>query len=141
MLIEAAGAVLWRRRAGRVEVAVIHRPHRGDWTLPKGKLEAGEDALEAARREVSEETGYHGDTGAELPTVRYEVRRDGRRRPKRVRYWAMEATAGGFHPTGEVDDLRWLPPAEAGALLTYERDRAVLEQFVTQAQGASGGAA
>ncbi len=39
-------------RDGRV--AVVHRPHRQDWTLPKGKLEPGEDDLAAAVREVCE---------------------------------------------------------------------------------------
>ena len=42
--------------AGR-EVAVVHRPRYDDWSLPKGKLEPGEDWEDAALREVEEETG------------------------------------------------------------------------------------
>ena len=40
--ILAAGAVLWRRSSSGVELALVHRPRYDDWSLPKGKLEAGE---------------------------------------------------------------------------------------------------
>src|ERR1019366_1962745 len=46
--IRAAGAVVCRRAAGGDEVSLIHRIKYGDWTFPKGKLEPGEDVLEAA---------------------------------------------------------------------------------------------
>lgn len=45
-MIRAGGAVLWRRTdVGGVEVAVIHRPRYDDWTLPKGNLDKGVDAI------------------------------------------------------------------------------------------------
>ena len=53
-MIRAAGAVLHRDGL----VAVVHRPQYDDWTLPKGKLDPGEDDREAAVREVEEETGH-----------------------------------------------------------------------------------
>jgi 8-oxo-dGTP diphosphatase len=41
--VRAAGAVVWRRSAGSdVEVLLVHRPKYDDWSLPKGKREAGE---------------------------------------------------------------------------------------------------
>ena len=49
--VRAAGAVLIRDGS----VALVHRPRYDDWSLPKGKLEAGEDDLAAAHREVLEE--------------------------------------------------------------------------------------
>ncbi|MCK7624615.1 NUDIX hydrolase [Streptomyces sp. RS10V-4] len=137
--IRAAGCVLWRRAAGGgIELALVHRPKWGDWSFPKGKLKAGEDARRGALREVLEETGMTCATGPELPTVRYRVGT----RPKEVRYWAAEATGGGFVPNKEVDRLRWAAPETARALLTQDRDRelvAVLLGVLRPADGAAGG--
>ena len=61
--------------------------------------------------------------GRELPSTRYEVNG----RPKLVRYWLMTPQAEpGFEPNDETDDLRWVTPDEARALLTYDRDRELL---------------
>ena len=118
--VKAAGGVVWRRGAGGVEVAVIHRPHRGDWSLPKGKLDPGEGWEEAAVREVEEEIGYRCRLGRELPPVSYT---DPRGRAKVVRYWLMEPEEGEFAPNDEVDELRWLIPSAAAELLSYPHDR------------------
>lgn len=109
------------RRAGETpEIAVIHRPRYDDWSLPKGKLEPGEEWSEAALREVEEETGLRCELERELEPTRY---RDHKGRPKLVRWWAMRPVGGEFAVNDEVDELRWLDPAAAGALLDYERDR------------------
>ena len=117
--IAAAGGVLIRGGDGGREVAVIHRPKYMDWSLPKGKLEKGEGWQEAALREVQEETGYRCEAGAELPHVSYLDRKS---RRKLVRYWLMEPIEGEFHAHDEVDELRWVTPAEADELLTYPHD-------------------
>jgi 8-oxo-dGTP pyrophosphatase MutT (NUDIX family) len=120
-VIRAGGAVvLGPPGADSLRIAVIHRPSYDDWTLPKGKTHPGESEAEAALREVQEETGSVCRVERPLGTVSY---RDNRGRMKIVRYWVMRALEGDFSPTGEVDELRWLPPAEAAKLLTYERDR------------------
>jgi 8-oxo-dGTP diphosphatase len=119
--VTAAGAVVWR--AG--SVAVVHRPRYDDWTLPKGKLEPGETGLAAAVREVEEETGHRVVLGRHLSTVRYSVGRA----EKRVDYFAARVTGGAFHPNEEVDELRWLPVAEASDILSYPQDRNVLAEF------------
>ena len=81
--IEAAGVVLVRPGADGPEVAVVHRPHRSDWSLPKGKLEAGERHEVAAVRETFEETGVRCALGPDLGERSYEVAGV----PKRVRWW------------------------------------------------------
>jgi 8-oxo-dGTP diphosphatase len=117
--IEAAGGVVVRDG----QVALVHRPRYDDWTLPKGKLDNGESFEEAALREVWEETGLRTRLVRELPPVNYEVRG----RPKVVRYWLMGVESDeGFVVNDEVDLVRWVEPAEARALVTYDRDRDVL---------------
>jgi 8-oxo-dGTP pyrophosphatase MutT (NUDIX family) len=117
--VRAAGGVVLRDGL----VALVHRPRYDDWTLPKGKLDAGESFEEAAIREIDEETGLRTRLVRELPAVHYEVRG----RPKVVRYWLMEVESDpGFVPNDEVDELRWLEPAAARSLLSYDRDRDVL---------------
>jgi 8-oxo-dGTP diphosphatase len=123
-IVEAAGGVVWRRNDdGEVEVLLVHRPKYDDWTLPKGKLDGGESYEDAARREVEEETGVRGALGKELPSTSY-VDRHGR--PKVVRYWAIEADGGRFHPNREVDEVRWLPVERAIAALSYDHDGEVV---------------
>lgn len=120
--VQAAGGVIVRD--GRV--ALVHRPRYDDWTLPKGKVEPGEESEQAALREVCEETGLRCRLGRELEPTSYT---DHKGRPKRVRYWLMEPESGEFAPNEEVDDLRWLGPEQAAALLTHDRDRALLRNL------------
>jgi 8-oxo-dGTP diphosphatase len=134
--VHAAGGVVWRRaaepsggeasgRGGGLEVAIVHRPRYDDWSLPKGKLDPGESFEDAARREIEEEVGVRAELGEELPSATYL---DNKGRRKLVRYWLMEARDDpGFTPDDEVDELRWLPPGEARDLLSYERDRELLD--------------
>lgn len=121
----AAGAVLWRgdlNDVNSVEVAVIHRPHYGDWSLAKGKVDPGEALATTAAREILEETGYEVRLGKLLGRVAYPVMD----RTKVVYYWTGEVIGGEFEPNDEVDEIRWLPVDEAMELLTYDVDAEVL---------------
>jgi 8-oxo-dGTP diphosphatase len=128
--ILAAGAVLWRSNgdAAAPEVAIIHRPRYDDWSLPKGKVDAGETEPVAAVREVHEETGYTSHLGRRLTAVSYPVEQG----VKKVRYWAAREVDGGFVANAEVDELKWLPVAEAMKQLGYPHDRKVLRRFTKQ---------
>jgi 8-oxo-dGTP diphosphatase len=107
-------------------IAVIHRPRYDDWSLPKGKLDPGESFEDGAVREVLEETGVHGRIVGELEPTSYVDRKG---RDKLVRWYRMELDGdpGAFAPNDEVDELRWLTPGEAGALLSYDHDRALVQ--------------
>jgi 8-oxo-dGTP diphosphatase len=122
-VIPAAGGVVWRpAEDGGVETAVVHRPKYDDWSLPKGKLDAGEHPLTAAVREIGEETGLSVLAGRRTVQTHYRVSQG----VKRVDYWLMQAVGGQFEPNSEVDELRWLPPDKAALLLSHEHDRELL---------------
>lgn len=121
---------MWRRTAeGGIEVLLVHRAGREDWTLPKGKVEPGESDEACALREVQEETSLCCTLGIEIGTVEYL---DQRGRTKTVRYWSMDAGAGVAFPQHEIDAVRWLPLAEATRALTYPRDRALVASCAAQ---------
>jgi 8-oxo-dGTP diphosphatase len=114
--VRAAGGLVVRGD----DILLVHRPKYDDWTFPKGKALDGESDEDCALREVHEETGLRCELEDDLGATEYV---DARGRPKRVRWWRMRPVADdGFTPNEEVDELRWLSPDEATALLTYERD-------------------
>jgi len=119
-VVRAAGGVV--EQDGRV--LVVHRPRYDDWTFPKGKALDGETDEACALREVEEETGLRCELGDELPATSYV---DAKGRPKRVRYWRMQPLGGRFVPHDEVDEIAWLPPAEAAERLSYVRDLTLLD--------------
>ena len=123
--VRAAGGVVVRHRdAGAPEVLIVHRPAYDDWSFPKGKCEDGESEEEAAVREVEEETGLRCRLERELATTRY---RDARGRPKTVRYWLVTQVGGRLAAANEVDDARFVTFQDAQALLTYARDRELVD--------------
>jgi 8-oxo-dGTP diphosphatase len=128
----AAGGLVVRDGSGGPEVAVVHRPRYGDWSLPKGKLGDGESFETAALREVEEETGLRCELGEELEPARYTDRRG---RAKLVRFWLMRPIDGEFAPNDEVDELRWLAPDAAVELLDYDHDRALVAGLGARAAG------
>lgn len=109
---------------------LVHRPNRRDWSLPKGKPDPGENALQTAVREVTEETGLPFTLGAFLMQVRYP-RLDAE---KRVDYWSMrldQNSDGTPAPMDdeEIDGYQWMGLAAAEERLTYPIDTQVLRKF------------
>jgi len=130
-VIEAAGALPWRRRHGHLQVVMVHRPRYDDWSWAKGKLDPGEEWPVAAGREVFEETGLHVRLGRPLPTSRYAALDEGGQpEPKEVRYWAAEVVGGDGTLVNEIDEIAWLDVDTATDRLTYDRDRDQLRALV-----------
>jgi 8-oxo-dGTP diphosphatase len=125
--VVAAGAALWRpdEQTGEPLIAVIHRPRYNDWSLPKGKLDPGENEPVAAVREIWEETGQHARLGRRLSEVSYPIPEG----TKTVHYRVARSLGGDFAPNSEVDEMLWLPVREASEKLTYGHDREVLARF------------
>lgn len=128
-LILAAGGVVWRSAGQGARVAVIHRPRRDDWSLPKGKLVDGEGWAEAAIREVREETGCACRLAEFAASTWYVPNRT----PKVVLFWNMALQREGELDAGdEVDEVRWLKPRAALERLDHESERRVLERALAR---------
>ncbi len=120
----SAGLLMYRIRGGRLEVFLVHpggpfwsRKDRGAWSIPKGEPAAGEDPLQAARREFREETGWEakGDFRPLRP-----VRQKG---GKRVWAWAFEGDGDPENLRSHTFTLEW-PPRSGKQREFPEVDRA-----------------
>lgn len=102
------------------------------WGLPKGHPKTGETDLEAAKREVEEETGLTVEFHEPLIMAQIDywfVARNGERVHKRVDFYRMQAVGGNPNDhDGEVEEVVLLDPEAARATLTYENERAVLAE-------------
>jgi 8-oxo-dGTP diphosphatase len=123
--IFAAGTVIFKGRGLNQKIAVIHRPHREDWSFPKGKIDAPESAPAAAVRETLEETGLHVVLHQSLSPQEYIFDN----LPKTVFYWrARLVKPPVFVPNEEADQLVWVSLKAALKLLTYEVDRQLAKE-------------
>ena len=119
-IVRAAGGLLWREGPSGPRLAVVHRPRRDDWSLPKGKLDDGESWEAAALREVEEETACEGRIVGFAGAVSYLAKRS----PKIVLYWHMALVREGrFEANDEIDEVAWLAQDAALRRLDYEADR------------------
>ena len=136
----AAGALVWRVRKNRLQVALVHRPRYEDWSWPKGKTELGETLAAAAVREVAEETGHQVVLGIPLPGLTYRLERGVF---KEVHFWAARLATDDDQPAirargeiqpaprEEIDDVIWLDAADAHHRLTRTEDRRPLVTLET----------
>jgi 8-oxo-dGTP pyrophosphatase MutT (NUDIX family) len=134
-VLEAAGAVVLADGATGVQVLVVHRPRYDDWTLPKGRLEAGERPADAALREVTEETGVTVRIVGALPPTTYPVPEG----DKTVHWFAAVPHPTAAGPAGpvdadEVDEVRWVGQAEAIALLTHPQEHDLVRTAIADRQ-------
>jgi 8-oxo-dGTP diphosphatase len=135
--VRAAGGIVIR--AGSVPLFAVVQMQKFDaWVLPKGKLNRGETAIDAARREVLEETGHEVSVHEFAGTLAYEVGG----RLKIVQFWRMLAL--NDEPTHELMDdirsVRWLPLDQAVEILTHLREREFLRSvgaFMTPGAGSA----
>jgi 8-oxo-dGTP pyrophosphatase MutT (NUDIX family) len=121
----AAGGLLWRKRNGQWEIAIVHRRrYGGDYTLPKGKVQRDETPLACALREVREETGWAAEPVDFAGQVTYPT--NGTR--KLVLFWTMrgdrELESGVDND--EVAEVLWLPAKKAMQQLSYPVERDLL---------------
>ncbi len=120
----SSGVVLFRRKAGEVEVLLVHpggpfwrRRDLGAWSIPKGEPRPGEDAATAARREFAEETGVLPQ-GALQPLGEIQQRGG-----KRVEAFALEGDLDADAVKSNTFEIEW--PPHSGRMAAFpEIDRA-----------------
>jgi len=100
------------------------------WTFPKGHIEKGEKADEAALREVQEETGYACEILSPLERVQYWFKRDDALTKKTVTWFLMKALKKTGEPDPEeIVETRWVAFAEARRLARYRSDKKILSKL------------
>lgn len=120
----SAGILLYRRRAGRLEIFLVHmggpywkNKEKGAWTIPKGECVEGEDPRVTALREFREETGFDL-TG---PMTELEPARQAS--GKLVRAWAVEGEVDAAAIRSNTFEMEW-PPRSGKKQSFPEVDRA-----------------
>jgi 8-oxo-dGTP pyrophosphatase MutT (NUDIX family) len=125
----SAGGVVVR---GEEVVVIVPTRRAADGSrvlaLPKGHVDSGETAIEAATREVREETGIVAEPFKEPPEElgesRYWYRRDGRTIGKRVAFFLFNYIEGDTEDhDDEVEEVRWIPLREAETALSHTAER------------------
>jgi 8-oxo-dGTP pyrophosphatase MutT (NUDIX family) len=124
----SAGGVVYRRVEGGIEIAIAEQrdriTHRTTTRLPKGKIDPGESAADAAVREVAEEIGLRARVIAALGSVEYDYAEDSDRVSKEVHYFLMEWVPGeSLELDGEMDRTYWCAVDEAEKKLTFETEQ------------------
>jgi 8-oxo-dGTP pyrophosphatase MutT (NUDIX family) len=128
----SSGGVVYEREGGSVRVVLAaRRTRRGElvWGLPKGGLDEGESEIDAAIREVREETGIEAVVEEDLGQIRYFYVWEGVRVRKAVRFFLMRATGGDVsNHDDEMEEVRWFPLATAIRRAAFRGEREVLER-------------
>ncbi|HST05415.1 MAG TPA: NUDIX hydrolase [Chloroflexia bacterium] len=138
----SAGGVVFRLSATGTgwDIVAVQRARHGDWSLPKGHLEAGETREQAAIREVKEESGIDARIISSLGETDYFFRTtNGGLVHKTVYHFLLEATSdtlGG--PNWEVSESRWVNINEANNLLTYAKDIDIVARALTELRRGEG---
>jgi 8-oxo-dGTP pyrophosphatase MutT (NUDIX family) len=127
----SAGGVVVR---GEQVVVIVPTRRASDGSrvlaLPKGHIDAGETSIQAAEREVREETGVVAEPVHELGEARYWYRRDGQTIPKSVSFYLFAYVSGDTADhDDEVEEARWMDLKDAESELSHAAER----EMVTRA--------
>lgn len=136
----SSGGVVYRKRAGRIDVALISVGDPPRWQLPKGVVDRGEKPDETAVREVREEAGVHSTIVAPLDRIGYWYQRTENGARVRVRkfvhFYLLRYRSGNVRQhDNEVLEARWVPLADAAGMLAFASERTVLAEAERNLRG------
>lgn len=125
----SAGIVVYHKDNGSIEYLILQYG-AGHWDFAKGKLEEGETKMQAAIRELEEETGLTAidiKPGFEESLVYKFKDFQGHMIEKTVHFFVGEVlTKGQITLSREHKDYTWLPFDQAVRKLTYQNAKDVL---------------
>ena len=127
----SAGGVTFRKRAGKIYVALISVGDNARWQLPKGLVEKSEPHEAAAMREVREETGLETEMVAPIDTVEYwYISGSGEKRirfHKFVHFFLLRYKSGKTtEHDAEVNEARWVEIRKAEELLAFASEKSIV---------------
>jgi len=130
---ESAGGVVLNPRG---DVLVVNQ-NGNSWSLPKGHVDPGESALEAAHREIYEESGvktlrFVRALGSyERPRIGKSGSGDDPSEIKRITLFLFTTTQKTLRPIDpENPEAKWVPRAKVAALLTHAKDRSFFRSLL-----------
>lgn len=120
-----AGALVYERAYhGPRFLIITAKKNPQHWVLPKGHIEPGEQAEEAAVREVAEETGYTGKIVGLLGVSRYKLENES----ICCLYYLVEMTGKSTVPHEDCRQIRWCPPWEALEMLSFRDSQRLVKK-------------
>ncbi|MBS7644558.1 MAG: NUDIX domain-containing protein [Candidatus Bathyarchaeia archaeon] len=127
--LTSAGGVVFRRSPMGPLFLLLRLKRRSIWCLPKGLIEDGESELEAAKREVGEETGIDDlRLIDEIGTINYEFWMHGKHYRKTVYFFLFETEKEDAKVSWEHDACRWFSFEEAFKALSYPKEKEILRR-------------
>ncbi|MQG18528.1 MAG: NUDIX hydrolase [SAR202 cluster bacterium] len=130
----SAGGVVYRFDSKNLEVLICGRDSSDLWALPKGTPEAGEDIIDTALREVTEETGIHVINQEFIGSIGYNfsVFNTNLINQKIVFYYLMLPIGGDIlNHDDEFDQVVWVNYREAEKILTYKEEALILAKGIS----------
>lgn len=125
----AGGIVLKKGQVLLIKNAALRDPKKAYWGFPKGHINSGEKSEEAAVREIKEETGIETEIIKKLGDSRYVFTKEGEKVFKVVVYFLLRYVSGKPKPQDlEVLELNWYDPEKAFELLSFQKDKDMLEK-------------
>lgn len=131
----SAGGIVLRQAQDKswevllIKNAAMRDPKKAYWGFPKGHINIGEKSEEAAAREIKEETGIEVEIVKKLGDSRYVFSKNGEKVFKVVVYFQLKYISGEIKPQDlEVLEVKWVDKEEALKLLSFKKDKEMLER-------------
>jgi len=127
--IVSAGGVVYRTMGDNVFFVLVGRRRGNYWCLPKGRVEESETEVQAAKREVFEETGIaEADVGEKIGTICYEFYRRSTETSykKLVHFYLMTAKSSNLNVGLEFDRAMWFAARDALNMVSHRKEKEIV---------------
>ncbi len=127
--VTSAGGVVYRWDKEKPLFLLLGSNKRGVWCLPKGLIEADEDEVITAMREVREETGVSRvKIKGKIGLIKYQFGFHTKTYDKTVHFFLFETDQADSKVGSEHDFMEWMPYEKAFETLSYPNEKEVLSK-------------